>query len=95
MSKKNVFSFLSRAVKDDQLKEKLESTASQEEMVTVAERAGYSFSSEHVDEALEEMKRKPGFFGMLAEAAIEVFSPSEDDYPATGIQPFSGEPSSK
>ena len=95
MSKKNVFSFLSRAVKDDKLKEKLESTASQEEMVTVAERAGYSFSSEHVDEALEEMKRKPGFFGMLAEAAIEVFSPSEDDYPATGIQPFSGEPSSK
>ena len=95
MSKKNVFSFLSRAAKDDKLKEKLDSTTSQDELITVAEQTGYRFSAEHVDEALEDLKQRPGFFGMLAEAAIEIFSPSEDDYPATGVQPFSGEPSSK
>ncbi|MFA9202006.1 MAG: hypothetical protein ACEQSC_00445 [Candidatus Nanopelagicaceae bacterium] len=27
----------------------------------------------------------------LLEAALEVFSPDHDDYPATGIQPFEGE----
>jgi hypothetical protein len=27
----------------------------------------------------------------LLEAALEVFSPDHDDYPATGIQPFGGE----
>lgn len=29
--------------------------------------------------------------GYLIEAVLEVFSPDHDDYPATGIQPFSGE----
>jgi hypothetical protein len=27
----------------------------------------------------------------LIEAVLEVFSPNHDDYPTTGIQPFSGE----
>lgn len=27
----------------------------------------------------------------LIEAVLEVFSPNHDDYPETGIQPFSGE----
>ena len=95
MSKKNVFSFLSKPAKDDTLKAKLNKAASPDELVSVAEQTGYNFSSEHVDEALNELKQKPGFFGMLAEAALEVFSPHTDDYPATGVQPYSGEPNSK
>lgn len=95
MSKKNVFSFLSKAAKDKGLKEKLQDASSPDELVGVAKQTGYDFSSEHVDEALNELKQKPGFFSMLAEAAIEVFSPHDDDYPATGVQPYSGDPSSK
>ncbi|MEO0457809.1 MAG: Nif11-like leader peptide family natural product precursor [Cyanobacteria bacterium P01_A01_bin.114] len=92
MSKKNVLSFLFKAAKDEQLKTKLQTTSTQDEVVTVGNRAGYDFSSEHVDEALAELKQKPGFFGALAEAAIELFSPARDDYPKTGVQPFSGDP---
>ncbi|MEM9945009.1 MAG: Nif11-like leader peptide family natural product precursor [Cyanobacteria bacterium P01_D01_bin.36] len=95
MSKKNVFSFLSKVAKDEQLKAKLQNTASQDELVSVAKQTGYDFSSEHVDAALDELKQQPGFFGMLAEAAIEVFSPHDDNYPATGTQPYSGEPATK
>ena len=95
MSKKNVFSFLSKAAKDDQLKTKLQNASSQEEMVGVAKQTGYEFSSEHVDEAISELKQQPGFFSMLAEAALEIFSPHTDDYPATGAQPYSGDPSPK
>ncbi|MEO1404709.1 MAG: hypothetical protein AAFV72_26155 [Cyanobacteria bacterium J06635_1] len=58
----------------------------------VGNQAGYKFSSEHVDEVLTELKQKRGFFGALAEAVVELFSPEHDDYPATGVQPFSGDP---
>ena len=92
MSKENVLQFFSEAAKDEQLKTQLKETSNQEELVGVANKAGYDFSSEHVDEALTEMKKKQGFFGVLAQAALEVFSPSHDDYPATGMQPFSGDP---
>ncbi len=95
MSKKNVFSFLSKAAKDETLKEKLGHTASPDELVSVAKQTGYDFSSEHVDEALDELKQRPGFFGMLAEAAVEVFSPHDDNYPTTGVQPYSGDPATK
>lgn len=30
--------------------------------------------------------------GYVTEAALEVFSPNHDSYPAVGVQPFSGEP---
>ena len=61
MSKKNVFSFLSKVAKDEQLKAKLQNTASQDELVSVAKQTGYEFSSEHVDEALDELKQRPVF----------------------------------
>ncbi|MEM8807878.1 MAG: Nif11-like leader peptide family natural product precursor [Cyanobacteria bacterium P01_G01_bin.38] len=92
MSKKNVLSFLSKAAKDKQLKAQLKTTSTPDELVGVGNQAGYEFSSEHVDEVLTELKQKPGFFGALAEAVVEVFSPEHDDYPATGVQPFSGDP---
>jgi hypothetical protein len=28
----------------------------------------------------------------ISEAAVRIFSPSDDAYPVTGVQPFTGEP---
>lgn len=91
MSKENVVSFLSEATKDEQLKQKIQKSSNKEEVVKLAQEAGYVFSSEQVDELLKDLKKDPGFFGSLAEAIMELFSPSHDDYPATGVQPFSGD----
>ncbi|NJN86289.1 MAG: hypothetical protein HC881_08205 [Leptolyngbyaceae cyanobacterium SL_7_1] len=30
--------------------------------------------------------------GYISSAAIRIFSPNDDNYPATGTQPFEGEP---
>lgn len=95
MSKENVLSFLTDATKDEKLKLQLEETASPDELVGVANEAGYEFSSQQVDEVLNDLKTQPGFFGALAEAVLEIFSPNHDDYPATGMQSFSGEPNPK
>lgn len=95
MSKESVFNFLTKAAQDETLKKKLADASSQDELVGVAKQTGYEFSAKHVDEALDELKQQPGFFGMLAEAALEIFSPHKDDYPASGVQPFSGDPSRK
>ncbi len=92
MSKENVLSFLTKAVKDRNLKEKLKSVSSQADVVDVGSQAGYDFSSEHIEAAMTELKQKPGFFGDLAEAVLELFSPNHDDYPNSGVQPFSGDP---
>ncbi|MBE9078250.1 Nif11-like leader peptide family natural product precursor [Romeria aff. gracilis LEGE 07310] len=92
MSKKNVFNFLAKAAQDQNLKNQLETTSTPEEVVGVGNQAGYEFSSQHVDEALADLKQQPGFFGVLAEAVIELFSPDHDDYPVSGVQPFSGDP---
>ena len=92
MSKENVLNFLSKAAKDETLQTQLNKTSTQDEMVGIGNQAGYKFSSEHVDEALTDLKKRPGFFGSLAAAVVELFSPDHDDYPATGVQPFSGDP---
>jgi hypothetical protein len=31
----------------------------------------------------------------IASAATRIFSPTDDDYPATGVQPFEGDPADK
>ncbi|MGB7084990.1 MAG: Nif11-like leader peptide family natural product precursor [Phormidesmis sp.] len=95
MSKERVLNFLTDAAKDQHLKSQLEDATNQAELINVANEAGYDFSSQHVDEALGDLKKQPGFFGALAEAALQIFSPHDDDYPATGMQPFSGEVSRK
>ena len=41
--------------------------------------------------AIPVIKEQPGFFGELAKAVLELFAPAHDDYPATGVQPFTGE----
>lgn len=91
MSKENVLRFFSKAARDKQLQAELQATSTQNELVDVANKAGYEFSSENVDQALGDLKEQPGFFGALAEAALHIFSVSKDDYPKTGIQPFSGD----
>ena len=92
MSKENVIEFFTEAAKQESLKEQLKNVNSQDELVDLGKAEGYEFSSEHVEEAIIEFKQKPGFFRMLAEAALEIFSPAHDDYPATGTQAFSGDP---
>lgn len=95
MSKENVLSFLSKAAQDEQIKSQLQTVANQDELVGAGNQAGYEFSEQHVDEALTELKQKPGFFGALAEAVLELFGPVHDNYPAVGVQPFTGDPNPK
>ncbi len=92
MSKENVLNFLSEAAKNEALNTQLQTTSTQDELVDMANQAGFEFSSAHVDEAITELKQRPGFFGALASAVLGIFGPTHDNYPATGVQPFSGEP---
>ncbi len=92
MSKEKVLDFLATAAKDEQLKAQLQATTSQDDLVEIGNQAGYDFSSEHVDEAFTELKQKKGFFKALVESILLVFSPSHDDYPASGVQPFTDDP---
>lgn len=91
MSKDNVFQFFSKAAKNDQLKDKLQTVTSPADLVSLGKEEGLEFSSEHVDEAIGELKEQPDFFRSLAAAVLEVFTPSHDDYPEVGVQPFSGD----
>ncbi|WP_448573976.1 Nif11-like leader peptide family natural product precursor [Trichothermofontia sp.] len=92
MSKDNVFQFFSQAAKNEQLKDKLQMVTSPEDLVNLGKQEGLDFSSEHVEEAIGELKEQPNFFRSLAAAALAVFTPSHDDYPEVGVQPFSGDP---
>jgi len=95
MSKENVFEFLTTAAEDARLKDRLETVTSEDELATLGQEEGFAFSSEHVEEALTELKQRPRFFSKLAEAVLEIFNPSHDEYPAIGVQPFTGEPNRK
>jgi predicted ribosomally synthesized peptide with nif11-like leader len=91
MSKDNVFQFLTEAAQQEQLKKKLQAVKSQEDLVSLGKELGYEFSADHIDEALAYLKNQPGFFSKLADAVLSVFSPSHDDVPAIGFQPYSGD----
>ncbi|MGK7955809.1 MAG: Nif11-like leader peptide family natural product precursor [Crocosphaera sp.] len=92
MAKEKVIQFLGEAANNQDLKNKLQTVKSQEELTSLAKEEGFEFDSKHVDELLDELKQKPGFFGKLAEAIAEVFSPDHDNVPpAIGTQPFSGD----
>lgn len=95
MSKENVFTLFAKASTDKQLKHQLEAASSFTELVELGKAQGLAFSSDQVKEAIAEVAvKKPGFLAELAQAVLEVFSPSHDDYPAIGVQPFSGDPHS-
>jgi predicted ribosomally synthesized peptide with nif11-like leader len=91
MSKEKVIEFFNEAARDERLKTELGAVKNAEELANLAQQEGYAFSSENVEEAIADLKEQPGFFRTLAEAVLEIFSPSHDDYPATGVQPFSGD----
>lgn len=95
MSKENVFDFLTTAAEDARLKDRLETVTSEDELATLGQQEGFAFSSEHVEEALAELKQRPMFFSKLAEAVLDIFNPSRDEYPTTGVQPYTGEPHRK
>lgn len=92
MSTKNVFDFFRHAARDEELKEKLNTVSDPKDLSALGQEHGFEFSPEHVDEALTEVKEQPGFFGKLMEAFLEIFSPSHDDYPEIGVEPYSGDP---
>lgn len=95
MSKENALEFLEKAANNEALKTKIQDANHQDELVGLAQEQGYEFSSEHLQQAIPELQQRRGFFGDLVEAVLELFAPARDDYPATGVQPFSGDPMGK
>lgn len=94
MSKENALSFLQKAAADPALKEQIQDADAQTDLVELGAAHGYSFSAENIRDALPTIKEQKGFFGDLIDAILELFGPTHDDYPATGVQPYSGEPGS-
>jgi len=92
MSKENALSFLEKAANDPNLKNQVKQADKTDELVKIAESEGYSFAPEDVRQVIPTLKAQTGFFGDLVEAVLELFGPTHDDYPATGVQPFSGDP---
>lgn len=92
MSRETVLEFFSKASEDEQLKAKLETIQSKDELHDLARQEGFEFSSEDVNLALGEMKQQPGFFQYITNVILDIFNPGHDDYPTTGVQPFSGDP---
>ncbi|GFE72293.1 Nif11-like leader peptide family natural product precursor [Chroococcus sp. FPU101] len=92
MSKEQVFEFFSQAAKDESLKEKVQAATSETELIDLGKKEGFEFSSEHLNQAMAELSKKPNFFKKLAESILEIFSPDHDNYPAVGVQPYDGEP---
>ncbi|MEA5468874.1 Nif11-like leader peptide family natural product precursor [Spirulina sp. 06S082] len=90
MSKDNVLQFLTKAANNQQLQEKLALKLHPDELAALGKEEGFEFSADDVMAALTHLQKQPGFFKKLAEAAARTFSPAPDDYPATGVQPFSG-----
>lgn len=93
MSKENVFELFAKASTNDELKSNLGSASSFTDLVELGKKQGLEFSVDQVKEVIADVAtKKSGFFGFIAEAVLELFSPVHDDYPATGAQPFTGEP---
>lgn len=91
MSKENVVKFLEKIAKNEQLKDKINTISNNDDFITLGHESGFDFSSKVLNEIIDELKNKPKFFGLLAEAVLAIFSPSHDDYPAIGMQPFYGD----
>lgn len=92
MSKENALEFLNQAAQDEALKGKVKSADNQTEVIDIAQEQGYQISPENVQAAIPALKQQQGFFGDLVEAILRLFTPDHDNYPATGVQPFSGDP---
>jgi predicted ribosomally synthesized peptide with nif11-like leader len=95
MSKENALSFLEKVAKDPDLKNQVKQADTTETVVKLAEAEGLPFEPEDVQQVIPTLKAQTGFFDDLVEAILELFGPTHDDYPTTGVQPFSGELPSK
>jgi len=95
MSKENALDFLKQAADRSDLSEQIKEADRTEEIVDLAKQHGFEFSEDDMKNAIPVIQEKPGFFGELAKAVLELFAPAHDNYPATGVQPFTGEPSRK
>lgn len=52
--------------------------------------------SGRTQEILQSMRNIPQqVMNYISEAVSRIFSPRDDDYPATGVQPFEGDPPDK
>ena len=91
MSKENALSFLKQAADSSALTEQVKEADRKEDVVGLAKQHGFEFSEDDMKNAIPVIQEKPGFFGELAKAVLELFAPAHDDYPATGVQPFTGE----
>lgn len=91
MSKENALSFLQQVATNPDLKSQVKGAEQASDFINLGETQGYAFSHDHVREVIPELTAQRGFFGDLVEAILELFSPNHDNYPATGVQPFSGE----
>jgi len=92
MSKENALDFLKQAADSPTLADQVKDADHQEAVVDLAKQHGYEFSTDDVKKAIPEIVERPGFFGELAKAVLELFGPTHDNYPTTGVQPFTGEP---
>jgi len=95
MSKENALSFLEKVAKDPDLKSQVQQADTTDTVVKLAEAEGLPFAPEDVQQVIPALKAQTGFFGDVVEAILELFGPTHDNYPTTGVQPFSGDPPSK
>lgn len=91
MSKENALSFLQQAATNPDLKSQVQGAEEPSQVINLGETQGFAFSPDHVREVIPDLKAQRSFFGDLVEAILELFSPNHDDYPATGVQPYSGD----
>ncbi|MGD1943995.1 MAG: Nif11-like leader peptide family natural product precursor [Leptolyngbyaceae cyanobacterium] len=95
MSKENALNFLKQAADSSALSEQVKSAEQKAKVIDLAKQHGYEFSEDDMTKAVPAIQEKPGFFGELAQAVLELFAPAQDDYPATGVQPYTGMPTRK
>lgn len=92
MSKEKVVQFFNEAAKNEEIKKELQTVSSKDDLAKLGKSQGFDFSAEHVDAVISDLKEQPGFFGKVVEAFLEIFSPSNDDYPNIGVEPYTGDP---
>lgn len=94
MSKENVLNFLKKAADDEALKNQIQDAEHHDELIALGQEHGYEFSPENLQEAVPEVHQQQGFLSGLAASILNLFGPTHDDYPATGVQPYSGDSNS-
>ncbi|HEY9887597.1 MAG TPA: Nif11-like leader peptide family natural product precursor [Candidatus Obscuribacterales bacterium] len=95
MSQENALDFLKQASDRADLSSQIKEADRKADIVNLAKQHGFEFSEDDMKNAIPAIQEKAGFFGELAKAVLALFAPAHDDYPTTGVQPFTGELSKK